>query len=331
MLIDRSPRQTCRIFSLPAGSPVTALTVPPDADGVAAMDGDMHPATQPLPVADAPQRIRLFLTQDDMTAAVAVYTGGECGLYGRGARVLQTFWEARMSISAWLHQLDFSYLLTLLLSAAAALLCITVHESAHGLIAAALGDPTAKRAGRISLNPFKHVDFLGLVMLAVAHVGVDGDGQGDLCADLRFDPQQGQHMGVGGHLVGALPGQRPLHGLAEVVGGALRLDVADLYMGFVEGGLVQRAHKEPAPGADDQGIILKRLHLLQGDVLDGAMGVAAHLAEILLLEGVVDGGGNGEQRGEQNGGQGNGQHRHDIPGAGRPHGAQAQQPDALAV
>ena len=76
-----------------------------------------------------------------------------------------------MSISAWLHQLDFSYLLTLLLSAAAALLCITVHESAHGLIAAALGDPTAKRAGRISLNPFKHVDFLGLVMLAVAHVG----------------------------------------------------------------------------------------------------------------------------------------------------------------
>ena len=67
-----------------------------------------------------------------------------------------------MSISAWLHQLDFSYLLTLLLSAAAALLCITVHESAHGLIAAALGDPTAKRAGRISLNPFKHVDFLGL-------------------------------------------------------------------------------------------------------------------------------------------------------------------------
>ena len=76
-----------------------------------------------------------------------------------------------MSISAWLHQLDFSYLLTLLLSAAAALLCITVHESAHGLIAAALGDPTAKRAGRISLNPFQHVDFLGLVMLAVAHVG----------------------------------------------------------------------------------------------------------------------------------------------------------------
>ena len=32
MLIDRSPRQTCRIFSLPVGSSVTALTVPPDAE-----------------------------------------------------------------------------------------------------------------------------------------------------------------------------------------------------------------------------------------------------------------------------------------------------------
>ena len=91
MLIDRSPRQTCRIFSLPVGSPITALTVPPDADAVAAMDGDMHPATQPLPTMDAPQRIRLFLTQDDMTAAVAVYTGGECGLYVRGIRVLPMY------------------------------------------------------------------------------------------------------------------------------------------------------------------------------------------------------------------------------------------------
>ena len=99
MLIDRSPRQTCRIFSLPAGSPVTALTVPPDADAVAAMDGDMHPATQPLPTMDAPQRIRLFLTQDDMTAAVAVYTGGECGLYVRGIRVLPMYGRTAPQLS----------------------------------------------------------------------------------------------------------------------------------------------------------------------------------------------------------------------------------------
>ena len=46
-----------------------------------------------------------------------------------------------------------------------------MHESAHGLAALALGDPTAKQQGRISLNPLRHVDLVGLVMLAVAHVG----------------------------------------------------------------------------------------------------------------------------------------------------------------
>lgn len=76
-----------------------------------------------------------------------------------------------MRFSDWLAQLNFSYLITLLLSALAALLCITVHESAHGLAAYALGDPTAKRQGRISLNPLRHIDPVGFVMLVIAHVG----------------------------------------------------------------------------------------------------------------------------------------------------------------
>lgn len=73
--------------------------------------------------------------------------------------------------SAWTQQLQFDYLITLLISVAASLLCITVHESAHGLAALWLGDPTARRAGRITLNPIRHVDLIGLVMLAIAHVG----------------------------------------------------------------------------------------------------------------------------------------------------------------
>ena len=76
-----------------------------------------------------------------------------------------------MSFSDWITQLDFTYVLTVFVSAIAALFSITVHESAHGLIAYRLGDPTAKNAGRITLNPLRHVDLLGLVMLAVAHVG----------------------------------------------------------------------------------------------------------------------------------------------------------------
>lgn len=76
-----------------------------------------------------------------------------------------------MSFSAWLNQLDFSYVLDLGISALAALLCICFHESAHGLCALWMGDRTAKNAGRITLNPLRHVDLVGLILLAVAHVG----------------------------------------------------------------------------------------------------------------------------------------------------------------
>lgn len=42
---------------------------------------------------------------------------------------------------------------------------ITLHEAAHGYAALALGDDTAKRAGRISLNPLRHVDLFGTVIV----------------------------------------------------------------------------------------------------------------------------------------------------------------------
>ena len=70
-----------------------------------------------------------------------------------------------------LSRMDWYGLLDLLISAAAALLCITVHELSHGYTACRLGDPTAKNAGRLTLNPIKHIDPFGLVMMLVAHVG----------------------------------------------------------------------------------------------------------------------------------------------------------------
>ena len=52
------------------------------------------------------------------------------------------------------------------------LLTITCHEAAHGLVASWLGDPTAKLAGRITLNPIRHVDPFGfLIMLLPPHIG----------------------------------------------------------------------------------------------------------------------------------------------------------------
>ncbi|WP_456433828.1 site-2 protease family protein [Thermosulfuriphilus sp.] len=44
------------------------------------------------------------------------------------------------------------------------LAAVTVHELAHGYVAYRLGDPTAKKMGRLTLNPFKHLDLLGALV-----------------------------------------------------------------------------------------------------------------------------------------------------------------------
>ena len=67
--------------------------------------------------------------------------------------------------------LDFGSLLDMLKRLAAVLLCLTVHETCHGLAAYALGDPTARRAHRLSLNPLRHIDWFGLLMMFVAGFG----------------------------------------------------------------------------------------------------------------------------------------------------------------
>lgn len=46
-----------------------------------------------------------------------------------------------------------------------AVLAITLHEAAHGYAALALGDTTAKDAGRLSLNPLRHVDRMGTLIV----------------------------------------------------------------------------------------------------------------------------------------------------------------------
>ena len=67
--------------------------------------------------------------------------------------------------------LDVASLLNALLRVAAVLLCLTVHETCHGLAAYALGDPTAKSMHRLSLNPLHHIDWFGLFMMLAAGFG----------------------------------------------------------------------------------------------------------------------------------------------------------------
>lgn len=70
-----------------------------------------------------------------------------------------------------IKNLDWSVLTDMFINAIPALLCITVHELSHGWTAYLLGDMTAKRMGRLTINPFKHIDPLGLLMMIVCRFG----------------------------------------------------------------------------------------------------------------------------------------------------------------
>ena len=60
---------------------------------------------------------------------------------------------------------------TLLLIAPPILLALTFHEYAHAYVANRLGDDTAKKGGRLSLNPLRHLDPLGTIMIFLVHFG----------------------------------------------------------------------------------------------------------------------------------------------------------------
>jgi len=51
------------------------------------------------------------------------------------------------------------------------LFSLTIHEYAHAYIANKLGDDTAKRLGRLTLNPLKHLDPIGTILLLLVHFG----------------------------------------------------------------------------------------------------------------------------------------------------------------
>ncbi len=64
------------------------------------------------------------------------------------------------------YAIDFTYFLIALVVA------LTVHEAAHAAVSYYLGDPTAKLAGRLSLNPVRHLDPMGsLVFLVTQQIG----------------------------------------------------------------------------------------------------------------------------------------------------------------
>ena len=61
--------------------------------------------------------------------------------------------------------------LSLIIFAISLIVAITIHEFSHALAADRLGDPTPRSQGRLSLNPLKHLDIIGTLMLVIVHFG----------------------------------------------------------------------------------------------------------------------------------------------------------------
>lgn len=51
---------------------------------------------------------------------------------------------------------------------------VTVHEAAHGWVADRLGDPTARKLGRITFNPLPHIDLVGTILVPMLMLAFTG-------------------------------------------------------------------------------------------------------------------------------------------------------------
>lgn len=75
-------------------------------------------------------------------------------------------------IFAFLYGSDpLTYFLYTLFSLIGVVIGLVLHELAHGLVALRCGDPTAKFAGRLTLNPIKHFDLIGFIMMMTVGFG----------------------------------------------------------------------------------------------------------------------------------------------------------------
>lgn len=149
------------------------------------------------------------------------------------------------------------------------LLAITIHECAHAWSANQLGDPTARLAGRISLNPLRHLDPLGTIMMLFTVLTGFGIGWGKPVPVTPYRLRFGTRLGNG--LV-ALAGPASNLLLAAVLGLILRLVAAYLpdwlftiwlvivYMNIV----IAFFNLLPIPPLDGHSVLLALLSLFHG-------------------------------------------------------------------
>ena len=75
------------------------------------------------------------------------------------------------ALSQFTQSINWTDLGDMVLRVAAILICLIIHEVSHGLAAYFLGDPTAKQNHRLSLNPLRHLDLFGTLMMVAVGFG----------------------------------------------------------------------------------------------------------------------------------------------------------------
>jgi Zn-dependent protease len=98
---------------------------------------------------------------------------------------------------------DNSLIIQFLIISPLLLVSLVLHELAHGWVAWKLGDPTAKLHGRLTLNPIKHLDTWGTVMLAITFLGSGGRFFFGWAKPVPVDPRYFKDPQRGMMLVGA--------------------------------------------------------------------------------------------------------------------------------
>lgn len=112
------------------------------------------------------------------------------------------------------------------------LVSVSLHEAMHAFMAHALGDSTAKDEGRLTLNPFKHIDFLTTVLLPVVLIAL-GLPPIFIAKPVPFDPSRVRYGEFGAALV-ALAGPFTNLVFATLMSLLLRLFGFDFGIGFAE-------------------------------------------------------------------------------------------------
>lgn len=108
-----------------------------------------------------------------------------------------------------------SFFFIILVVVVALTIAITVHEFSHGFVANFLGDPTAKRNGRLSFNPLVHLDPLGTIMLFLVGFGWGKPVPVD-AFNLKYGPRTGMALvGLAGPVSNLL--------FASILGGMAKL------------------------------------------------------------------------------------------------------------